>query len=430
LAKKFKSEHLARAGMSQLTSIHMLRCRYLEQTAEFVGLHDGYYKLHKVGLEGYASGGGIEHLPTIERQTAQRHPRDFFCRTDLPCTMYFTGGTSGPPLALFRSAAEQEALANMLAALFVPPPRKLATLALEGFNHGETLPSQVEQLFTAPLIVSSHYKNALEFMGQGIVFPTGDCAVEVLRTSALTAKALFQFASENELDFGNSLQTIVTTSSHLTRHWKDRIRSFAKCDIKATYGLTEFCEGIAWECPACSCFHFPPSVFPELDGEEIGELIMSSLYPFSQVQLFLRYRTGDLFRRHNVCSLYDDHGYSFIGRVKDCAMAADKDGQRAWLSPVAIAEVLDAVNLGSLAQHADLQAVLGAPAPGRRLFEIETRDNKLVVRIAAQPGERTDLSDIADLILKQNFVLTGLELPTRLTVETHDVRSIVNPAIY
>lgn len=416
--------------MSRLTSIQMLRCRYLEQTAEFVGRHDGFHTSHKAGLEAYVVGGGLEHLPTIERQTVQRRPRDFFCRTDLPCTLYFTGATSGPPLALFRSAAEQEALADMLAALFVPPPRAWTTLALEGFNHGETLSSQVEQLFTAPLIVSAHYKNALEFLREGIVSPAGNRAVDVVRTSALTAKALFTFAAENKLDFGDSLQTIVATSSHLTGHWKDRIRSVAKCDIRATYGLTEFCEGVAWECVACSHFHFPPSVLPEIDGEEVGELIMSSLYPFSQVQLFLRYRTGDVLRRHDVCSLYDDHGYSFIGRVKDCAKVADKDGQRAWLSPVAVAEVLDAVDLGRLAQHADLQAVLGSEAPGRRLFEIETRDDGLVVRVAAQQGERTDLSDIADLILKQNFMLTGLEIPTQLSIEIHDVRSIVSPASY
>jgi hypothetical protein len=413
--------------MSRLTSIQMLRCRYMEQTADFVGRHDGFYSPHKAGL---ARGGSLENLDTIDRGEVQRRPRDFFCRVDPPCTLYFTGATSGLPLALFRSAVEQEALADMLASLFAPPPQSWVTLALEGFNHGETLPSRGEQLFTAPLIVPAHYRNAFEFLHRGIPSPTANRAVGVVRTSALTAKALLVFAIENQLDFGESLQTIVATSSHLTGYWRDRIRSFAKCEIRATYGLTEFCEGVAWECVACSRFHFPPSVFPQVDGEEVGELIMSSLYPFSQIQLFLRYRTGDLFRRHEICSLYDDHGYSFIGRVKDCAKVEGKGGQSAWLSPVAVAEVLDAVDLGRLANHADLQAVLDTDTPGRRLFDIETRDSGLVVRVVAQQGDDADLSEVADLILKQNFLLTGREMPAPLSIEIHEMGSIFSPATY
>ena len=184
------------------------------------------------------------------------------------------------------------------------------------------------------------------------------------------------------------------------------------------------------ECVACSHYHFPPSVLPEIDGDDIGELILSSLYPFSQVQLFLRYRTGDLLRRHEICSLYDDYGYSFVGRIKDSVSGVANDGRQAWLSPLAVAEVLDAIDLGCNAVPADMQDLLVAGAPGRRIFALCATGDEVVVRVAKRQNDDRDLAFVEALIRARNFELTGCDIAAALRVELVDADFIRHPAIY
>ena len=352
-------------------TIEAIRNIYLEETAQFIMNFTNYYPPHRIEF----AARNFHILPTIDRQVVSRVPEMFMCRSDLRARMFFTGSTSGVPLALFRSAEEQVACRSVFDRLFMPSAKQ-TSLSLESFNHGVFLKDEP----VLPFSLREHFELALDFLEQGLPSPKGRQPIKILSGSTLAIKALTLFSIDQGRSLGTSLDHILLSSTHMTSTWKKRVSDYSGARLRKTYGLSEFCEGNAWECPDCGLLHFPPTVYVEIDGfGNTGELILSSLYPFSQVQLFLRYRTGDIFRRHDKCSLYDDWGYSFFGRKVFCPTVVGESEEQAWVSPLSVAEVLDALDLGDHADHRDLHLKVHARNLTNRIFEISKLSASVVV---------------------------------------------------
>jgi len=169
----------------------------------------------------------------------------------------------------------------------------------------------------------------------------------------------------------------------------------------------------------------------EIDGfGTTGELILSSLFPFSQVQLFLRYRTGDIFRRRDKCLMYDDWGYSFLGRKDFCPSVVGEAGEPAWISPLSVAEVLDTLDLGDHADHRDLHLKVQARNLTNRVFEIsKLSESDAIVKVSGSATE--EQRSLAKDELLRNLGVAAGALP-RADLHFDFVRrdEIANPFLY
>lgn len=115
------------------------------------------------------------------------------------------------------------------------------------------------------------------------------------------------------------------------------------------YSLSEVFGGATYA-DACGSFHTDPHTLPEFQpyslelgasgkgvdlGDQLSELWLTELFPFSQGQPLIRYRTRDLVIRE-VCSCGRSDSFQFQGR--DIGTVLDPTGTRALLTPMAITD--------------------------------------------------------------------------------------------
>jgi phenylacetate-coenzyme A ligase PaaK-like adenylate-forming protein len=118
------------------------------------------------------------------------------------------------------------------------------------------------------------------------------------------------------------LKKIVLSGGHVSSHVLVQIESSFQAEIADRYGFYEGVGG-ATLCNECRKYYFDPFVIPDIDHSTMGgefdrvrgELITVELFPYSQLQPLIRYRSGDLFEVSNeVCPKCNAKGHRFLGR--------------------------------------------------------------------------------------------------------------------
>ena len=114
-----------------------------------------------------------------------------------------------------------------------------------------------------------------------------------------------------------------------------------------TYSLTEVFAGARY-CPGCNGYHFDQFVVDELlevggdrrVTEDVGEVVLTPLVPFTRRFLLVRYRTGDLAEAVRADCAAGDVTYRFKGRV---ANAVDLNGGGLWVGSGDVLNALDGI---------------------------------------------------------------------------------------
>lgn len=404
--------------------IEWIRRRHLEETSQFIRGFRHYYEPHRRPFDC----GTFQDLPLIRKSTVKENPESFICRSDLSVGTFFTGSTTGAPVPLYRSEEENCQVRDVVLRLTGTTTKSTKfAIRLESFNHGAPLDRLAfSEELTVPILHKAHFENAIDFICRGAPTPTGRRWPDQLIASALGIKALHTFAEENGRSFGRGLKSIVVYSSHLTNAWRKRIGRSSGAHVTTVFGLSEFVEGNAWTCPACSNLHFPPTVFIEIDGGgSVGELVLSSLYPYSQVQMFLRYATGDIVRRRTFCDAYGDYGYIFVGRAQHCR----QDDLGNWVSPVAIAEALDELDVGDHADHPDVYQKISRRVVTNRIFDVISNPSGQYVLRVQDSRNSVPSEKLLELICLRTKELVGSPPPIVGAI-SEDIGSISAPFLY
>jgi hypothetical protein len=115
------------------------------------------------------------------------------------------------------------------------------------------------------------------------------------------------------------------------------------------FGLSEVSDGVAVPCERCAGHHVAPIAIPEVvslkDRTPIergtGVLVMTALYPFVQIQPFIRYYTDDIVEITSPCAATGEPGLRFRGR-RSQSTVVDVDGELSCvLFPTDVVDVLD-----------------------------------------------------------------------------------------
>jgi hypothetical protein len=298
---------------------------------------------------------GLLHWPIIRREDVIKNLKDMHADDVAFGGLCHTSGCTGSALSVYKSAEELSFIWDYQTQLQAPVRAKLTSL---------------------PLVLSMpnlYHGTAVRVPSLGKVFVGGVTDDLLLEDIVTLLRERFQIAGHDErfsiitclvhqmLFFTNFLldqgidprefkiKSINIVGGYLTKRGREYLCSVWGATVFDRFSLTESAAG-ATRCHSCGYFHMDPHVIGEvLDvdtneplAEGIGRLVLTELYPFVQMQPFVRYDTGDLVRRIN-SSCHPALTFEFAGKSKNCT-GRRTSGKTEWLVlSVPLHELLDAI---------------------------------------------------------------------------------------
>ncbi|MEV0455855.1 hypothetical protein [Catellatospora methionotrophica] len=408
------------------------RQRLLPQTLQHGGEIE-FYRRHWADVPASRRHSLVD-LPTVSKQKnlseleAMRHPRL------RPALLTQTTGTTGRPFRLYRSGEELEAYREYVQALMAKARRTgaearpvLAFNALPQYVHGASIDAnQIAYRFAIDVESEIGLQNALSLLSDTTVFcHDGIAPMRVVSGSpqmllSLTAACDLSGVDPAALKIDElySLGDVLTSSTrrHLARRWPDS-------KIHDVFSCAEVI-GAAAVCAHCGGLHYEPVVLPEildLDVDEssrgnVGELTLTELYPFAQLQPLLRYRTGDIVRRVDCPARPDDLAFVPLGRRHSCPTVTVDGTSHILIGGIMLREVMEeepGVARERLAEV--LHPVIGQlPGGGARVaWDLQMADRAARLRLAVAASFSPGL-----------FPDSALELRDRLTRRLRELISV------
>lgn len=305
---------------------------------------------------GHLSSPSLKDFPIIDKNTVEANFEDFLYLDRFPDYVISSGGTmAGAGAFSLRAQEEYEAIYFHNSGRH---PRKRYEyfspdgFAIDLFTHTNgyhwrkppglpVLPFTLEQEAHALFLVHI-LRDGLPIQGHRCypVHLQGQCG------PMRTLTGYIDVLGEKVIPASSSLGTLVY-GSHTTRVWKDRYQSIWGSRPRELYGLSEFAPGSAQQCDTCGGFHFRTcwTEFLALDNDEPtncgdARLVLTSLFPFVQMQPRIRYYTGDIVSVGGVCPATGRISFKFRGREKNSVLSR-VDDKTVLFSEVEVQEVLD-----------------------------------------------------------------------------------------
>ena len=260
-----------------------------------------------------------EHLVAAGESIRSRFADFAFCS--------YTSGSTGEPLIIYRSLQEQLYLSDLFTLLHKKSGRRpQLALSVASWHHGQKLELPPGDLIQFPVYLGnvSGYSTALTLLSKSYRVRASDDFITIIAGSTNRIQQLARYLKTRPHDENcrMRIQTIATSGRPLTNDIRAELKEcWPKSLIQDSYSLTEM-FGTANYCHQCGGYHFSDFVVPEvlaLDSHESisqgrGRLVLTALYPFTQMTPLIRYEPGDLVERSsNTCHSGLDR-YLFLGR--------------------------------------------------------------------------------------------------------------------
>jgi phenylacetate-coenzyme A ligase PaaK-like adenylate-forming protein len=337
--------------MTPASELDCLRNELVGETVRRAWRESSFYRRLYDGLdlEVIRTVGDLHRLPVLTKEAVREAGTALLC-SGTCAYLQNTSGSTGEPLLLFRSSEEARFIREFFTAVQSADPvpeRKPLVLSLVIPHHGTAtlVPANVFVLHAA-VTDDELLEHALVLLRSRFELSGVQERPSVLAGSHSQLLALTAYVLEN--GFGPesfAIRHVSCTGQYLTRRWREVLAKAWGARVVDRYTLSEIFGG-ATSCPLCGGYHFDPHVVPEVVDRETGEareagpgdLLLTSLYPFVQLQPLIRYATGDIFEI--VRSDCPAPSYRFLGRAGHCLFHPGHPG-RLLLAGVDVAEALD-----------------------------------------------------------------------------------------
>jgi len=184
------------------------------------------------------------------------------------------------------------------------------------------------------MFVPWHFELIKQILTEGWESPAGRLPVTAIDCFSPGLRILTEWLDQREIDprsfevnhlFGYGSLQPAAWRRRLTDQWGAEY-----CDL---YGLSEVILSESAQCPLCHAYHFVFPIVPEIVdlstrqpiATGTGVLLLTELYPYAQLQLFLRYWTDDIVELAPPCPL-GGMGIIFRGR-RTSSVVIERDGQ-------------------------------------------------------------------------------------------------------
>lgn len=349
----------------------------------------------EVDLEAIREVGDLSRLPIVDKPLLRRAGKEALCE-GLECAyVQHTSGTTGEPFLIHRSREEADFIARFFGGLMErdgSPEVRSLTLSLQAEEHGTPTIIPVQ-----PLVLDGAEPEERvsllrrRFDAEGIESRISAISGPLPEVCALTERMLAEGVPEDM-----AVRYVTTIGFYPPERLRRAIsEAWGGALFIDRYSLSEIFGG-ATRCPLCDGAHFDTYVVPEVvdaatrqpfaEGDGTGVLVLTSLYPFVQLQPFIRYWTGDLFElRRGVCRA---PSYRFLGRLGHALFDPVSPG-RLLLSGLDVLETLDGCPEVNREEHDFLELPL---AYGRIHEEGERIRLELLLEIVMNPAFSPDLT--------------------------------------
>jgi len=238
-----------------------------------------------------------------------------------------TSGTSGEPLLLYRSIEETQFIREFFSEVHgghtADELPLILNLKVPHHGTGTPIPTRVCVLESG-VADEELLDHTLLVLRKTFRVPGLASRVSAISGSYSQALALTNHCIERRFETAAfAIRYIYLTGQYLTLRWKQLLEQYWNAKVVDRYSLSEMFGG-GTKCGICEGFHFDPLIIPELVStadhtpihEGVGVLLLTTLYPFVQMQPLIRYWTGDVFER--TVGQCPSPSFYFKGRESQC----------------------------------------------------------------------------------------------------------------
>ena len=360
----------------------------LKDTLSFAVKHIPYYrrrsKVYSVPINNLSD---LSKLPFVEPDEFVKNPQRFVSSKKWPDAVSYSSSTTGD-IGRPRWHSEKE-----FQAYFEFCRRMgwtgvdMMSLSIHPFDQGPapSFPDDIRAV-AVPLLVPWHYEKIHRILRDGWEAPDGFHKVHHMHGFSPGLRILTEWFRQREIDpasFG--IQLLEGYGSIQPEVWRRRLEKTWNARYIDRYGLSEIKHSSGVECADCGAYHFLPLVITEVVDiktrkpvqEGIGIMVFTELYPFAQLQVLVRYWTGDIVEIAPACS-HSSFGVRFLGRLLQSVVYRHPRAKPVVVGSLQVGEVCAEFPDIALSQisWADWAKDVGCPR-----FELSSEDSKLIIRV-------------------------------------------------
>lgn len=266
--------------------------------------------------------------PVLTRADVTAYLPDILAKDMHVASICHTSGSTGPPLHVYKSKAEVDFLQRYYSRLLydssLDTPLPL-TLSLPNLYHGAGLPlPTLGTPVVGGVTDDTLVQDTVATLTTDFEVPGHDARISVVSGLAFHVIFLTNYLLEHGCkprDLG--IRSINLAGEFVPKTVRDLLQETWGALIFDRYSLTEVVGG-ASRCLGCEHFHIDPHLIAEIvdpyngqAAENVGHLVLTTPYPFVQMQPLLRYDTGDLVRQtKSQCT--QDMTFQFLGKAANC----------------------------------------------------------------------------------------------------------------
>ena len=295
----------------------------------------------------------LRRLPLLHKPKAVEFLRTFDYRETPALLSHSSGTTTGEITVRCRSQRELQAMWDLFKGQEAWDDSQELPLILNiaCANHGQPVPLPGRGFGLAAV---GFDRDVIEHVVQQLTrtyhFPGVSSRVEAIHSSLGFLKMLTLELIERGIPPASlGMKCLVTFGEHLTDAWAERLMRIWNAELVDRYSCSETIGG-ARRCSDCGWLTFDPLSFPEAvdpvteqpieDG--VGLLVLTELYPYSDLQPLIRFIPGDLVRiRQTTCKGTAVPTFRFLGRHDFCLQDRDCNPPELILFSAEVASVLD-----------------------------------------------------------------------------------------
>ncbi len=366
------------------SAAYRLRSDLLRDTIDWCRSTSDFYRERFADAGQVTDLADLARLPVLFRTDIVENHERLRCDPETPVAIQHTTGTTGAFLQVYRGPAEQAFVWQFHAAQIdttPPPASRPMHLVLSNAYHGALTPVPTRAyVMSVGVHDRAQASQARQVLDTTYDLPGVDSRVSVLSGTERMVKALTAYLIADGFDLAAStVRRVDLFGGHVTPRRQAMLAATWGATVHNHYSLTEVYGG-ASEMWAGGPWIFEPHVIAEavhprthapVGVGEVGVLVLTSLYPFTQQMPLVRYVTGDLVEV--VAPQEHPAGIQvrYLGRTSRSIVDDSGDAVRPLLLSGPLYEVVESLaDVAVSARFPDLEVGVGMELTGDHRFAV------------------------------------------------------------
>jgi len=333
----------------------------------------------------------LHALPLLRREDILNNHSEFLCDAGPPASVQYTTGTTGTFLPLYRNQAElafieQFYTANLQSRNIAADTKRPLHLSLSSAYHGAPTPiPSASYVLSAGVYDRTQANQAVNLLKNTFSFEGVEKRVSGIVGGDLAIKALTAFLMDEGIDPSEfAVRNLVFTGGYTSTKTKNNLAKIWKATVVDRYSLSEVFGGATQPTPGAP-FSFDIEVIPEVIdpfslkpvSSGVGVLVLTSLYPFSQMMPVIRYYTGDLVEKVPGKEDGEEFVVHLLGRERRSIIESHSHGTKPLVLAGNLHETLEALpDVAASPRYRGLASDLAMEFAGKLHYKIENETQK------------------------------------------------------